>query len=265
MCQKCSSKKFLLQSQSSKPLRVCDGCYNVLTATPNPGVESQIQGNEVLSSSLSKPAHHVSTPERVPSSTEQPLIQKESSKPDLGEIKRERRELENKEFVDFNNKHLSIIREESIEERSTTPTTPPSTPVTSYPKPLPLHPIPIEIDAKPPVKKLFSVDIVDDEQLKKTLDEMPPAPIEEPKFEIKPRNPQLYQLCQMNSNSSFWWDVSGDESNDDFGLNFRSDGVPLNPTFLTTPEHPQLVASESVTSYHFEEKGNSLNMILLST
>jgi len=46
VCQKCSSKKFLLQSQSSKPLRVCDGCYNVLTATPNPGVESQIQGSK---------------------------------------------------------------------------------------------------------------------------------------------------------------------------------------------------------------------------
>lgn len=46
VCQKCSSKKFLLQSQSSKPLRVCDGCYNVLTATPNPGVESQIQGTK---------------------------------------------------------------------------------------------------------------------------------------------------------------------------------------------------------------------------
>jgi len=33
ICANCSSKKFLLPSQSSKPLRVCDGCYAILTTT----------------------------------------------------------------------------------------------------------------------------------------------------------------------------------------------------------------------------------------
>ena len=32
MCSNCSTKKFLLPSQSSKPLRVCDNCYNLLSS-----------------------------------------------------------------------------------------------------------------------------------------------------------------------------------------------------------------------------------------
>lgn len=32
VCSSCSTKKFLLPSQSSKPLRVCDNCYNVLSS-----------------------------------------------------------------------------------------------------------------------------------------------------------------------------------------------------------------------------------------
>lgn len=32
VCSNCSTKKFLLPSQSSKPLRVCDNCYNVLSS-----------------------------------------------------------------------------------------------------------------------------------------------------------------------------------------------------------------------------------------
>lgn len=33
VCANCSSKKFLLPSQSTKALRVCDGCYSILTTT----------------------------------------------------------------------------------------------------------------------------------------------------------------------------------------------------------------------------------------
>ena len=32
VCGNCSTKKFLLPAQSSKPLRVCDNCYNVLSS-----------------------------------------------------------------------------------------------------------------------------------------------------------------------------------------------------------------------------------------
>lgn len=32
MCSGCSTKKLLLPSQSSKPLRVCDNCYNLLAS-----------------------------------------------------------------------------------------------------------------------------------------------------------------------------------------------------------------------------------------
>ena len=32
MCGNCSTKKFLLPAQSSKPLRVCDNCYNLLSS-----------------------------------------------------------------------------------------------------------------------------------------------------------------------------------------------------------------------------------------
>ena len=259
----------MLPSQSSKALRVCDGCYSVLTTTSG-SVDQKMPGNQIPTSPVKIPRSNTPDVKSSKSSkisvflsnNNQPLIPKDPPHTDLEEVANEVKEIEQKEFVDFNNKHLSIIREESVEEGAT-PKTPPTTPVASYPKPLPLHPsVSIEIDVEPrtPVQKMFSVDIVDDEQLKKTLEEMPKAPIEEPEIEIKPRNPQLYQLCQMNSTSSFWWDVSGDESNDDFGLNFRSDGVPVTSSsanFLS-PAHPQLTASESVTSYYFEEKGKNL-------
>jgi len=42
VCGSCSNKKFLLPNISSKPLRVCDGCYGVLsTAETNPDSVNQ--------------------------------------------------------------------------------------------------------------------------------------------------------------------------------------------------------------------------------
>ena len=217
-------------------------------------------GNEKVSSasqqksSNAQPSKSLNVKSVRPTNNNQKIIPKHT-KTDLDEITNEAKEIEQKEFVEFNNKHLSMIREESVEEG--VPKTPPTTPVANYPKPLPLHPaVSIEIDPpKSTVQKMFSVDMVDEDLFQKDLEEMPQAPTEEPEIEIKPRNPQLYQLCQMNSNASFWWDVSED-SNEDFGFNFRSDGVPLQPSATTlSPNHPQLTASESVTSYYFEEKG----------
>jgi hypothetical protein len=262
VCANCSSKKFLLPSQSTKALRVCDGCYSILTTTSG-SVDQKMTGNQIPTSPSIVKSSKSSKLSVFLSNNNQPLIPKDSPHTDLDEVANEVKQIEQKEFVDFNNKHLSIIREESIDE-CTTPKTPPTTPVAKYPKPLPLHPtvsIEIGVEPRPPVQKMFSVDIVDDEQLKMTLMKMPKAPMEEPEIEIKPRNPQLYQLCQMNSTSSFWWDNSEDESNDDFGLNFRSDGVPITSSsanFLS-PAHPQLTASESITSYNFEEKGKNLS------
>ncbi|XP_074659849.1 pleckstrin homology domain-containing family F member 2-like [Tubulanus polymorphus] len=40
-CQACSSKKWLMPLQSSKPLRVCDTCYENLTADTNPSQQQQ--------------------------------------------------------------------------------------------------------------------------------------------------------------------------------------------------------------------------------
>ena len=263
VCGACSSKKFLLPSQSSKPLRVCDGCHGVLSTSgihSNSVDQKPTSGNEKVSSANQQKPSNAQTSKSLnvksvrPTNNNRKIIPKHT-KTDLDEITNEAKEIEQKEFVEFNNKHLSMIREESVEEG--VPKTPPTTPVANYPKPLPLHPaVSIEIDPpKSTVQKMFSVDMVDEDLFQKDLEEMPQAPTEEPEIEIKPRNPQLYQLCQMNSNASFWWDVSED-SNEDFGFNFRSDGVPLQPTATTlSPNHPQLAASESVTSYYFEEKG----------
>ena len=179
----------------------------------------------------------------------------------LDEMAKETKELEQPDFIDFNNKHLSVIREES---EDSTLSTPPPTPISTYPQPLPIVPSIMSItenEKHPPVKKLFSVDVLDDDQLKRTLDEMPQAPTDEPKIQIKPRNPQLYQLCQMNSTSSFWWDSSTD-SNDEFGFNFRSDGVPANNSACLSPAHPVLTPAESVTSYYFGDNGRTLVPVL---
>lgn len=252
----------MLPSQSSKTLRVCDGCYEVLSRTANDsgsvGQKQTITGNLLPQSPPITPSRSTII-SSTPCNSNQKLSPQDHPNADLDEVAKETKELEQQEFVDFNNKNLSMIREESEDG---TPSTPPSTPVASYPKPLPLPPLPNEndIDIRPAVQKMFSVDIVDDELLKKTLDEMPQAPSVEPEIEIKPRNPQLYQLCQMNSTSSFWWDNSTD-SNDEFGLNFRSDGVPAMSTSLS-PAHPQLITSESVTSYYFGENGRPLAPLL---
>ena len=262
VCAGCSSKKFLLPSISSKPLRVCDGCYQVLSANNSSNEDQKpTSGNHQISSpsqpkpSKPKTSKSLNVKSVLSSKNNRKIIPNDTLNTDLDEITKEAKEIEQKEFVEFNNKHLSVIREESVEEG--VPKTPPTTPVANYPKPLPLVPnVSIEIDPpKPTVEKMFSVDIIDEDLFKKDLEEMPQIPTEEPEIEIKPRNPQLYQLCQMNSNASFWWDQSED-SNDDFGLNFRSDGVPFQPSATTlSPNHPQLTASESVTSYYFEEKG----------
>ena len=258
VCASCSKGKFVLRKISSKPLRVCDGCYSVLSSSTNQVDEkAKLQkGNDSPPPQTKKPSKSINKL-FIQSNRDQPLTL-EDSEPNsdiIDDVSSETKQIEQKEFVEFNNKHLSIIREESIEDG--TPSTPPSTPVSVYPKPLPLNPIAIDIDIEPHpgIQKMFSVDIMDNEQLRKTLEDMPQASIEEPELEIKPRNPQLYQLCQMNSTSSFWWDASGDDSNDDFGLNFRSDGVPITSSASFSPIHPQLIASESVASYHFEEKG----------
>ena len=252
----------MLPNISSKPLRVCDGCYGVLsTAETNPNSVNQkaTSGNQQRSLPTQHKTSNIKTfkslnVKSVLSNKNDRTVISNDNKTDLDEVANETKEIEQKGFVEFNNKHLSLIREESIEEP--VPKTPPTTPVANYPKPLSLTPVSIEIDPpKPTVEKMFSVDVVDEDLFQKDLEEMPQAPTEEPEIEIKPRNPQLYQLCQMNSNASFWWDVSED-SNEEFGFNFRSDGIPLQPSATTlSPNHPQLTASESVTSYYFEEKG----------
>ena len=53
VCGACSSKKFLLPSQSSKPLRVCDGCHGVLSTSgihSNSVDQKPTSGNEKVSS-----------------------------------------------------------------------------------------------------------------------------------------------------------------------------------------------------------------------
>lgn len=47
VCGACSAKKFMLPSQSSKPLRVCDNCYNDLAKVKNQ-VDSQSTPGEHL-------------------------------------------------------------------------------------------------------------------------------------------------------------------------------------------------------------------------
>ena len=238
-------------------MRVCDGCYEVLSKTANvPNTVDQkttAAGNPPPCSPMKPPSRSETVNTTTTSNSSEKLISQDKPNACLNEAAIEATALEDKEFVEFNNKHLSMIREES---EDTTPTTPPTTPITTYPKPLPLLPLQHEHDEiHPPVEKMFSVDIVDPELLEKTLGEMPRAPSEEPEIQIKPRNPQLYQLCQMNSNSSFWWDNSTD-SNDEFGLNFRSDGVPTISESLS-PSHPQLTASESITSCSYVENGRA--------
>ena len=248
---------------------MCDGCHDILSESAAPtnalsttteNMEQTSAGSNLLPSTKepsrstvlqATPCYTTYKPPDPPTNPEESV---------LAEVAKEIKEIEQKEFVDFNNKHLSVIREESVE--GSTPSTPPSTPVSAtYPQPLPLLPPPpptptADVEKHPPMKKLFSKDVLDDKQLKETLDKMPQAPSEVPKVHIKPRNPHLYQLCQMNSTSSFWWDSSTD-SNDEFGLNFRSDGVPspFVPPVPSSPIHPQLKAAESVVSYYFDDNG----------
>ncbi|XP_027056183.1 pleckstrin homology domain-containing family F member 2-like isoform X1 [Pocillopora damicornis] len=62
VCGNCSTKKFLLPAQSSKPLRVCDNCYNVLSSgktqsdqeskkktAPTPPRKAEKEGDETSS------------------------------------------------------------------------------------------------------------------------------------------------------------------------------------------------------------------------
>lgn len=46
MCGACSKNKFLLPSQSSKPLRVCDPCYKILTNTTAENGASMVPGKK---------------------------------------------------------------------------------------------------------------------------------------------------------------------------------------------------------------------------
>jgi len=46
VCAGCSSKKFLLPSQSSKALRVCDGCYQVLSTNNSSSVDQKPTSDE---------------------------------------------------------------------------------------------------------------------------------------------------------------------------------------------------------------------------
>ena len=48
VCSNCSTKKFLLPSQSSKPLRVCDNCYNVLSSGKTQSDQEPKRHNSML-------------------------------------------------------------------------------------------------------------------------------------------------------------------------------------------------------------------------
>ena len=57
VCASCSSQKFLMPAQSSKPLRVCDPCYATLSKTETTAVggplavSSTVEGKQNLKSS----------------------------------------------------------------------------------------------------------------------------------------------------------------------------------------------------------------------
>nr|CAG4638790.1 EOG090X0FI9 [Cyclestheria hislopi] len=51
VCGPCSNKKYLLPSQSSKPLRVCLSCYDYLSKAKNQGSAKSVQNNASVDSS----------------------------------------------------------------------------------------------------------------------------------------------------------------------------------------------------------------------
>ena len=52
VCASCSSQKFLMPAQSSKPLRVCDPCYAILSKTETTALPSStVEGKQNLKSS----------------------------------------------------------------------------------------------------------------------------------------------------------------------------------------------------------------------
>ena len=60
--------------------------------------------------------------------------------------------------------------------------------------------------------------------------ELPEAPVEVPPMLIPAKNPKLYQLVQMSSESSFWWD-STDSSNPDGAIGSPGSGQNFGASF----------------------------------
>ena len=65
VCGACSSRKYLLPSQSSKPLRVCDSCYETLTKIDNKG-NVNVTGKRPLSTVHELPEPPIEKPARPP-------------------------------------------------------------------------------------------------------------------------------------------------------------------------------------------------------
>ena len=60
--------------------------------------------------------------------------------------------------------------------------------------------------------------------------DLPEAPVEVPPMLIPAKNPKLYQLVQMSSESSFWWD-STDSSNPDGAIGSPGSGQNFGASF----------------------------------
>ena len=65
VCGACSSRKYLLPSQSSKPLRVCDSCYETLTKIDDKG-NVNVTGKRPLSTVHELPEPPIEKPARPP-------------------------------------------------------------------------------------------------------------------------------------------------------------------------------------------------------
>ena len=52
VCGACSTRRYLLPSQSSKPIRVCDPCYEQLTETKTSNAPSSSNANNVNTGTL---------------------------------------------------------------------------------------------------------------------------------------------------------------------------------------------------------------------
>ena len=64
-----------------------------------------------------------------------------------------------------------------------------------------------------PPPKLFSEN---EETLSQVLEQIPTISTEEPDVKVPERNPKMYQLVQMNSCSSFWWDSTDSDNSLEF-------------------------------------------------